>query len=44
MVVLVNTKNDKDPIKNEGASADNTKYQFFQHSRAANSTINCGIW
>ena len=29
MVVLVNTKNDKDPIKNEGASVDNTKYQFF---------------
>ena len=38
MVVLLTAKNEEDLIKNEGA-VNNTKYQIFKHSRAANAAV-----
>ena len=45
MVVLVNCKNDEDPIKNEGARVFTTLYiNLFRRSRADNSGVDDGIW
>ena len=39
--ILLTAKNEKDSIKNLSASFDNTKFQFFRHSRIANSAAIC---
>ena len=42
MVVLLTCKNEEDPIENEGARVPTRLYnvfQFFRHSRAANSAV-----
>ena len=41
MLVLTTAKNEEDPIENE---VDNTKYQYFKHSRAANAAFSGWIW
>ena len=43
MVVLLNCKNEGDPIKNEGARVLTRYMLFFRRSRAANSEVSGGI-
>ena len=44
MVVLINCKNEEDPIKNECARVLTTLYIDLRRSMAANTVVGDGVW